>query len=51
MYLEYNDLVDCLAQTTRYRRRTGIMQLTKIAFFDGVHDYLYDYINWECAQK
>lgn len=50
-YLEYNELVGCLAQTTRYRRRTGIMQLTKIAFMDGTHDYLYDYINWECAQK
>lgn len=50
-YLAYNELVGCLAQTTRYRRRTGIMQLTQIAFMDGVHDYLYDYINWECAQK
>lgn len=50
-YLSYNELVDCLAQTTRYRRRTGIMQLTKLVFMDGTHDYLYDYINWECAQK
>lgn len=50
-YLAYNELVGCLAQTTRYRRRTGIIQLTKIAFMDGTHDYLYDYINWECAQK
>lgn len=49
--LIYNELVGCLAQTTRYRRRTGIMQLTKIAFMDGTHDCLYNYINWECAQK
>ena len=50
-YLAYNELVDCLAQSTRYRRRTGIMQLTKMIFIDGIHDYLYEYINWECAQK
>lgn len=50
-YLAYNELVNCLAQSTRYRRRTGIMQLTKMIFMDGIHDYLYEYINWECAQK
>ena len=50
-HISYNELVECLAQTTRYRRRTGVMQLTRIAFFDGVHDPLYDHIDWECTQK